>query len=209
MAMPALKSAWPPEPFDKAFRDVEEWAVWWEGTSEKLTNFYTSRGSGYNGMPTGLRQRTAAAAEVFFGRQDGRGQGAPPELRLHLPIPAAIARKISSLMFSTPPRFCVATGTAEDVAAEDIADAKQITQDPVQGRIDELLNSEHMHTFLLEAGESWSALGGHYLRVVWDSEVVADRAFLDKVDHDHAIPEWKWGILTSVTFWSEIGRAHV
>lgn len=206
MAMPAVKSVWPPEPFAKAFADIEEWAVWWEGTSTKLTNFYMSRGTGYNGMPMGLRQRTYAAAEVFFNRQDGQAVAGPTELRLHLPIPGAIARKVASIMFSTPPRFCVATGTEEDIAADEVVDAQQITEDPVQGRVDKLLNSDTMHTFLLEAGQSWSALGGHYLRVVWDEAVIPDRAFLDKVDHDHAIPEWKWGVLTSVAFWSEIGK---
>lgn len=207
MALPKVKSAWPPEPYDKAFHDIEEWAVWWEGTSTKLTNFYDSRGTGtYNGMPVGIRERTSRAADAFFGRQDGTGRAGLTELRLHLPIPAAIARKMSNLMFSTPPRFCVATGTEEDIDADEVIDAEQIIEDPVQGRIDELLNSEHMQTFLLEAGQSWSALGGHYLRVVWDDTVMPDRAFLDKVDHDHAIPEWKWGVLTSVCFWSEIGK---
>lgn len=204
MAMPAVKSAWPPEPFDQAFKDIEEWAIWWEGTSNKLTNFYMSRGNNYN-MPTGIRARTAAASNAFFGRQDGQFVGGDTDLRLHLPIPAAIARKMANLMFSTPPRFCVATGTEEDIDADEVIDAEQITQDPVQGRIDELLNSETMQAFLLEAGQSWSALGGHYLRVVWDEAVVADKAFLDKVDHDHAIPEWIWGVLVGVTFWSELG----
>lgn len=210
MAMPAIKSAWPPKPFDDAFTDIEEWAVWWEGTSAKLTNFYFSRGTMYNALPMGLRQRSAAATQAFFGRQDGRYMGGPASLQLHLPVPGAIARKMANIMFSTPPKFSIETedkmGGSEYDEGDD-SDDEELTEqtDPRQERIDELLNCDATHALLLEAAESWSALGGTYLRVVWDEATVPDRAFLDKVDHDHAIPLFAWGVLKEVTFWSEIG----
>src|SRR6266702_2231320 len=207
MAMPAIKSDWPPKPFDEAFTDIAEWAVWWEGTSAKLTNFYFSRGTLYNALPMGLRQRSAAATQAFFGRQDGRYQGGPASLQLHLPVPGAIARKMANIMFATAPHFGIEVEDKGDVGVDDDTDAEELEEetDPRETRIDELLDSDVFKALLLEAAESWSALGGTYLRVVWDEATVPDRAFVDKVDHDHAIPMFAWGVLKEVIFWSEIG----
>ncbi len=46
-----------------------------------------------------------------------------------------------------------------------------------------------------------AALGGVYLRVVWDTDV-ADKPWLDLVPPDAAIPEFRYDRLVSVTFWT-------
>ena len=45
-----------------------------------------------------------------------------------------------------------------------------------------------------------AALGGVYLRVVWDTDV-DDKPWLDLVPPDAAIPEFRYDRLVSVTFW--------
>lgn len=74
---------------------------------------------------------------------------------------------------------------------------------PEQARLDLLANNPVFHRKMFEAAESQAALGGVYIRVVWDEDVWEDRAFLDVVDADHAVPEFKWDRLMGVTFWEE------
>ena len=64
----------------------------------------------------------------------------------------------------------------------------------------ELLADDTLHSMLLEAAELCSALGGVFLRTVWDSEV-SDRPWLDMVPADAAVPHFSYSKLTAVTFW--------
>ena len=56
------------------------------------------------------------------------------------------------------------------------------------------------HAKLLEAAETCSALGGVFLRIVWDTDV-SDAPMLDVVPADAAVPLWSHGKLMGVTFW--------
>jgi len=56
------------------------------------------------------------------------------------------------------------------------------------------------HATLLEAAEVCSALGGVFLRVVWDSQV-SDTPWIDKVPADAAVPHFSYNRLVAVTFW--------
>jgi A118 family predicted phage portal protein len=69
-------------------------------------------------------------------------------------------------------------------------------------RVDEVLNDGAFHARLLEAAEFSAALGGAWLRLVWDQEI-ADHVMIDAVAADAAIGEWMWGKLTAVTFFTE------
>ena len=73
----------------------------------------------------------------------------------HVPIASDIAQTSASLLFSTPPEL-------------------KTTLDGAAGRanqawLDELID-DGFHTRLLEAAEMCSALGGVYLRIVWDTQ---------------------------------------
>jgi hypothetical protein len=60
------------------------------------------------------------------------------------------------------------------------------------------------HSTLLEAAELCAALGGVFLRVVWDTEV-SDRPWIDKVPADAAVPHFSYNRLAAVTFWRILG----
>lgn len=62
---------------------------------------------------------------------------------------------------------------------------------------------DHTHAKLLEAAETCSALGGVYLRVVWDTDVSGE-PMLDVVPADAAVPLFSYGKLMAVTFWRVI-----
>ncbi|GGO54166.1 hypothetical protein GCM10012286_63290 [Streptomyces lasiicapitis] len=100
-----------------------------------------------------------------------------------MPLAGGIARASSGLLFSEPPKL-VSDGT------------------PTQARLDDLMKSGLQPT-LLEGGELCAALGGAYLRVVWDEEV-SDRPWIDTVAADRAVPEFWYGRLLAVTFWTVV-----
>ena len=183
---------WPPPALDRVFRDVEEWSMWWEGTSSKLSNYYLHRGNP-SGRP-GIMGRAANAARQFFGTDSGSEPVGENSVRLHLPVAGDLFRMGASLLMASPPAFTV---RRED------EDAEELTPDEaeIQTRLDETLNTPEAQSTLRQAAESCNALGGVYLRLVWDEDV-APHPFLDYVDSDHAIPEFKWGRLQAVTFWS-------
>ena len=80
------------------------------------------------------------------------------------------------------------------------SDASTDVQDWLNTAVD-----KGMHAKLLEAAEICAAMGGVYLRAVWDTDV-APNAWLDMVPPDAAVPEFRYDRLTAVTFWSVIGE---
>ncbi|MEL3944488.1 phage portal protein [Streptomyces sp. LNU-CPARS28] len=106
------------------------------------------------------------------------------ETRLHIPLAGDIATASADLLFAEPPTFTVADARTQD-------------------RLDEITEADGVPNTLLEAAEVASALGGVYLRITWDREL-ASRPLLTVVHADAAVPEWRWGNLSAVTFWHEL-----
>jgi hypothetical protein len=140
----------------------------------------------YSGDP----QRLAADAQpsenrtarLFFWKK--QAPASSPKRRLHLPLAGEIASVAADLLF----------GDAFDLALSD---------EGAQARLDELRTDTSMQNTLLEGAEICAALGGAYLRCTWD-ESVADEPFLTTVLPDHAVPEFRYGRLSAVTFWREV-----
>jgi len=91
------------------------------------------------------------------------------------------------LLFAEPPQFICDTDESNKQAKD---------------RVDELLNDGTFHSELIEAAELAAALGGAWLRLVWDKDV-AGSVLIDAVSADAAFGEWQWGRLTAVTFFTE------
>jgi hypothetical protein len=100
-----------------------------------------------------------------------------------MPLPSDLSSASDALLFAQPPHL-----TDDDSDVHDY--------------LEELVD-EGMHATLLEAADMCSALGGVFLRTVWDNEV-ADNAWLDLVPPDAAVPEFRDGRLTAVTSWHVI-----
>jgi A118 family predicted phage portal protein len=109
---------------------------------------------------------------------------AAPDHSLHVPLAGDIATTSADLLFSEPP-----TLTADNAET--------------QKRLDTLAEDGGLANTLLEAAEVCAALRGAYLRVTWDAEL-APRALLTVHHADTAIPTWRSGILSEVTFWREL-----
>ncbi|WP_027503240.1 hypothetical protein [Rhodococcus sp. UNC363MFTsu5.1] len=177
MSLPEPNTAWPPAELAKVQARTAESQVWWEGDPDKLNAYY---GAERKASPSGVVGRTRAAYDAFWGRTQTPTAQAPK--RYHAPIAGVITKLSASELFNEPVTF---------VSADD------------QARADLIFNTPTFHSQLLEAGEQCSALSGSFQRVVWD-DTIAENTWLDFVDADRAIPEFRWGRLVAVTFWSEL-----
>lgn len=174
-----MPNPWPPKPYDDAQRQIAEWAAWYVGDATKLSRTYNDKP---RTRPTQWRGGLIGAASRFFWGRPQREDR--PRRRLHVPLPAELATASADLLFAEPPRITVEADAAQE-------------------RLDTIINNPLVHASLLESAEITAALGGGYLRVVWDADV-EQHAMLDAVDADAAIPEWKWKRLAAVTFWSVV-----
>lgn len=183
------KNAWPPPPLMPAMDKWNIWSAWYAGDPDQLSSVY----GGAYGVP-------GTAAGNFYGSQTGAyrpgmiqrfarwfwaGRPALGEQRakLHVPMASDIASISADLLFS------------DDV---DIKSVDAATQD----RLDDYMDAG-LATHLREGAEVCAALGGVYLRAVWDADVQA-MPWLTAVQPESAIPEWRWGKLMAVTFWRDI-----
>lgn len=173
--------AWPPTKLAKITARTRESQVWWEGDTAKLEEFYRNAS---HTSPSGVIPRAREGFKTFFwGKQDSTQSSK----KLHAPIAADIAKLSASELFSDPLTI-IDPGKNQ----------------AVQGRADLIFNTPTFHGDLFTAGESCSALMGNYQRVVWDDTTGIENAWIDFVDVDKAIPEYRWNRLVAVTFWSEL-----
>lgn len=185
--LPAANSAWPPAPHDLVIDSCREAQAWWTGDPDLLTKFY---GGGQvaafdtTSANRSLTGRTKRAWNAFWGKLPATTN--PPK-RLHVPVAADLGRIAASTLLSEPVTFTAADGENKAIAE----------------LCDDVLNTDDNYSRMLVAAESASMLSGVYGRIVWDREV-SDHTWIDYVDADRAIPEFRWGKLVGCTFWTEL-----
>jgi SPP1 Gp6-like portal protein len=200
--LPVVNQPWPPPAYDPVAYMHRIWDAWWTGDRQRLAWVYYNLGAnsptgrsffattGEPGMPTPrpgqFRGGLLGSIEYSFW-----GQPVPPgekRTRTHVPIAGDIAQTSASLLFAKPPAL---RSTLEGNAAV------------INNAYFENLVDDHFHRRLLEAAELCSALGGTFLRVVWDREV-RDRPWITSVPVDVAVPEFRYDVLSAVTFWQTL-----
>ena len=192
------KEPWPPLRFSPVHRDQRLWSAWWSGNPDELQNVYSltnggnspiarswSSTTGEAGLPSGLgRNRPGLWGVVrrwFWGNVTPEGER---RTNYHVPLAGDLASTSANLLFGQPPTLKYEGDTG--------------IQDYLSGLVD-----DGTHSKLMEAAEGSAALGGVYLRVVWDTDI-SDKPWIDEVPADCAVPEFRYGKLTAVTFWSVI-----
>ncbi|MFC9847785.1 capsid protein [Streptomyces sp. NPDC060223] len=189
MPLPTADTPWPPidERIQSALADCD---AWYSSEPDRLEERYLGRG--YRDTVDRPAQHRGGVvgrlARWFWGNPTEPGQ---KREKLHVPLAGDIARTSSELLFSEAPKL---------LAAEDASDATQTVLDA--------LMETSLQATLLEAGEVCAALGGVYLRVVWDEDV-SDRPWIDTVAADRAVPEFAYGRLRAVTFWTVLDSGDV
>lgn len=181
--MPDYGQLWPPRPFDVAQRAFTTYDAWYSSNVPALEMLYIQqnriRQGAYTGGLIGRIQR------FFWGRPNLQDNP-----RLHVPVAADLARTSADLLFAEPMTVTVPEGGANN---PELADE----------RLQKVCGSDDTVALLLEAAELCSAFGGVYLRLWWDS-AIADHVMIDKVAADAAVPQWKYGKLCAVTFWTVV-----
>lgn len=182
MPLPDRDIAWPPT--DPTVQTaLADWDAWYSADPDRLGDRYLNRGLRElpENRPSQLRGGVIGrVARWFWGQPTAPGEKRD---KLHIPLAGDIARTSSSLLFSEPPSLIGAN-------------------DATQKRLDGI-SEKGLHPTLLEGGELCAALGGSYLRVVWDEEI-SDRPWLTAVPADQAVPEFAHGRLRAVTFWTVV-----
>ncbi len=192
MPLPSTATQWPPAPLQKAYETYEVFDAWYTSDTEAL---------GYLYAVNRLQKRTSVWGQVsrfFWGTPTPMTTTQRP-VKMHVPVAAEVSRMSSQVLFSEMPtvHFGDEDGDDDDKGISK-AQGKVITE-----RLVELLG-DSAHATLLAAAEYASAHGGVFLRVTWDQDVVPDGPFLTYVAADAAVPEFRWGRLTAVTFWREL-----
>lgn len=186
MPLPSSDQTWPPlDP--RILGTLADHDAWYGADPDRLRDRYVNRGVRERPENRPIQYRDGVFGRIarwFWGAPIPPGEKATG---LHVPLAGDIARTSSELLFSEPPQLIAAEG-------------QQATQDA----LDNLVYGG-LHAKLLEAGETCAALGGTYLRVVWDTSV-ADRPWIDSVAADCAVPEFRYARLRAVTFWSVVHR---
>jgi len=175
---------WPPKQWQPILRDIAEADAWYAGDEQRLAEFY----GGAATQPQRRRGGIVNRAKFWARRLD---DAQTDRQRLHIPAAADIASTSADLLFGETPVLTITA--AHEVKADAAAKA---TED----RLVELAMLDGFASTLLEGAEVCAALGGVYLRPVWD-ETIADHPMLTTVHADQAVPEFVYGRLSAVTFW--------
>ncbi|MFD6421561.1 capsid protein [Streptomyces sp. NPDC060198] len=187
MPLPERGTAWPP--IDPAiWSDMETWSAWYSANPDRLSYRYLNRHrtGGRFGQPQNRPSQyrgglVGSVSRFFWGEPTPLGE---KRANLHMPLAKDIARTSADLLFSEPPTLKVANKAT-------------------QARLEDLMATGLRKT-LLAGGQISAALGGKYLRIVWD-DALSDRPWISLVHADGAAPEFAHGdMLRAVTFWTVI-----
>ncbi len=177
--LPENGSAYPPENHKQIFRVYQEHSAWHAGDPAVLRKTYAD-------VPQDYRPR-----RYMFWTRKGATELQTDRHQIHVPLAGDIAQTSADLLFSEPPNFVI-----QDEEASDQDTIK--TQDELNNLIDYC----GLKNKLLEAGETSSAMGGVFLRLVWDSRFM-DSPKIQVVNPDRAIATFMYGELVAVGYVSE------
>lgn len=216
MPLPDNQTPWPlPGTDRKILRDMQEHAAWFSGDPTRLRDFYSSSSRGTRPSQQARGGGVVTRVRQFWGRR-GTDDSTSERLQLHVPIAGDIATTSADLLFSEAPSIQIAEAFGDPIGVDESAEeelrrrteADQATRTEAkrtQERLEEILEEAGIQNSLLEAAEIMAAIGGAYLRPVWDADL-ADHPLLTVVQADEATPTFRFGVLTEVTFHRELQR---
>lgn len=179
MPLPKQNAAWPLH--TPQSEKVAEWSAWYSGDPTALQTFYGPRSGGAQPHPSQLRGGLVGKiARWWWGQPTPAGE---QRAKLHVPLAADICGTSADLLFSEPVRL----RSDNNRVALALAD----------------LQKNGLDARLHEGAEVQAALGGVYLRTVWD-ETIAPMPWTEVAHPDGAVPEWRGGRLNAVTLWNEL-----
>lgn len=175
MPLPDKGATWPPKHLtEDVLPTMNTWDAWYVGDPARLMGAAPATSTFQS---SGL----VGAVRSFFWGKPAPLNG-KPDTRLHVPVAADIGQASADLLFSETP----------------VASIDDTTH---QERLDEIVGDEFQDT-LAGAAEVSAILGGTYLMAQVDP--TRDAPFITRMDADRAVPVFRWGRLTAVTFWTTL-----
>jgi len=190
------KMSWPPKEWEEVYNLYIEHDAWYSGDPNRLAAVYSSLIPGAYGPYGDFFYNPSAP---FMGGTP-RGRFWATELKeerrvmIHVPIAGDLAALSSDLLFSEAPSFIIPEAHEEKSSN----DAKK-----AQDRLNQIIESGGVVNRLIESAESCAALGGVFIKPNWDTELAPFPIF-SVAQADTAVPQFRWGFLTSVIFWKVI-----
>lgn len=197
MGLPESNASWPPASETGRYGRMAVNSTWYGGDPAALEHLYAGGGEGEK-FRSGLRYQISRVAAWFWGTSDSTA----PDDKVHLPLPQDIATMSSETLFGEEVSFEVQpdpTWTPGDDGT--FSDEQQRQIDETQRRLDELLDNMDFQSTLLAAAETAVPLGSVGLRMSWDKRNGQDQPWISRVDADHVVSEYEFGVLKAVTFW--------
>jgi hypothetical protein len=170
-------------------------STWYDGDPVQLRSLYA-------GEQTSTRKQgnlLTRAYDWFWGQSDPSA----PDDKIHVPLAQDIAQMSSELLFAAPPKFVVQPIKFDADGKVPEAHAKIVEQ--TQRRLDTILDACQFESVLLAAAETSAALGNVGLRISYDTQTM-DAPVIVRVDGDAIVPEYRFGQLVSVTFWTIVAK---
>lgn len=209
MPLPPNDTLWPPKVTDLPYQKMQEWAAWYSGDPSRIVDVYAAQPAVTGPVPW---WRFWSRARLAY---DGAQRA-----QLHVPLASDLAAVSGALLFGEPPKIRV---RAEREQPDDAPEEPTPPPDPMdpfaakpaepekpkvkpqtpeakaERRLLDIVEQGDMYARLVEAAESAAAIGGIYIYPVWDKDL-RDFPLMAIAQADQAIPDFKFGLLTGVTF---------
>jgi A118 family predicted phage portal protein len=229
MPLPKGDTPWPPVNTQPVYSKMAEWAAWYSGEPQRIIDVYAGQSAVSGGtipwwrfwrravaqrdgsqrallhVPVASDLAAVSAALVF---------GEAPRFRMKEahedePLPPATPRL--DPMKSPGQQNAELAGDPRPAQPFDPANPGELdpgaapqkktmtSAEKVEKRLIEILNRGQARSRLVEAGETAAAIGGVYIYPAWDKDMF-DIPIIAVAQTDMAVPTWRWGFLTAVTF---------
>lgn len=180
---------------------MAEWAAWYSGEPTRIIDVYAGQGAAAVQSPVPWWRFWSRARSHYDGMQ---------RAQLHVPIASDLAGVSGALLFGEAPRIRMPSARELPDSEPDVdpetGEAKPPPETPEEkseARLLEIIDRSDLNARLVEAAETAAAIGGVYIYPAWDKDIL-DVPFMAVAQADNAVPEFRHGYLTAVTFFRTV-----
>lgn len=227
MPFPSDDTVWPPKHAVPVYEKMAEWSAWYSGDVERIIEVYSGQAASSGGTIPWYRfwnraraaadgsQRAklhvpltsdlaAVSASLLFGEAprfripEAHEPSKPKQKKIVIPDLLRPGEAVE-VAPGADPKLDEEGAPAAGDDPDELPSKKETPAQKTEARMLEMIEQGGVVARLLEAAETGAAMGGVYIYPVWDEDL---RPFpiLAIAQSDQAVPEFRWGILTAVTF---------
>jgi hypothetical protein len=203
---------WPPKEWGDIVRMWAEHDAWYSGDTRRLAGVYGA-------AEFALNQQARVPWWRFWNRTSQARYVLQQRTQLHVPLAGDIANTSALLLFGEKPLISIAEAHEKGEQSEEEAGPPPVPGGPppkpkmitkaqpgsveAEDRLQHITQEMDLLARLYEGAETCSAIGAVILKPMWDL-TVCDYPFINVVQADNSLPEFKYGRLTAVTLWRKL-----